>query len=72
MRSGWIALERDNTLRGLGASGQKWSGYGTSYASSTRALAYDLGFSTTSINITENNNRYYAFPLRCLSTVLGM
>ncbi len=72
MRSGYINLIiTAGTLRNVGQAGFWWSLRAGTYTSSTSATAYNLEFGTV-VNPSHENNRYYAFPLRCLSTVLDI
>ncbi len=69
MRSGRIDLTVSaGTLGYSGLAADYWS----SRTLSTVTTAYFLGFGATTILPSNTNNRYNAFPLRCLSTVLGM
>ncbi len=69
VRSGFIHLALSaGTLRDTGISGQWWA----SQSYSTDIRSYYLGFGTNVVYASGNGNRYYGFPLRCLSTVLGM
>ncbi len=58
-----------------GQYGYWWSSRGSStrYDGVTTPSAYHLHFNATGVNPSNGpSNRYYGFPLRCLSTVLGM
>lgn len=68
VRSGDIYLTiTAGTFRGAGQYGYVWSSR-TSPASST--LAYWFEFNATGVSPSSGPyNRWYAFPLRCLSTV---
>ena len=71
VRSGDIALTSINssTLLGLNTVGYNWSSRSSTYSTS----AYDIMIeSIVSVSTHGPDDRYYAFPLRCLSTVLGM
>ena len=68
VRSGYIELPSTaGTLRNAGLNADYWSSRG-----SAAANAYGLGFATAVYPSNGPNNRWYGFPLRCLSTVLGM
>ena len=69
MRSGDIYLTVSaGTFRYAG----QWAFNWPSRSSASSAHAYNLGFNMSLVYSSYENNRYYAFPLRCLSTVLGM
>ncbi len=70
VRSGYVFLSNTaGTLRSAGAEGVWWS----SRAYSTATVAYDLYLQASGAVAPSNySTRYLAFPLRCLSTVLGM
>ena len=70
VRSGWILLPTTaGTFRFAGALSVWWS----SRAYSSTTYAYDLYLQTTGVvSPSYDSNRYDGFPLRCLSTVLGM
>ena len=70
MRSGWIGLlSAGNAFWHAGAGGAWWS----SRAYSNGTYAYVLYIQLTgAIDPLLNSERYIAFPLRCLSTVLDM
>ena len=75
VRSGHVSLANTaGTLRVAGTYGHYWS----SRASSTNASgisvpsAYNLYFLASNVNPSYSDVRYRGFPLRCLSTVLGM
>ena len=42
------------------------SGYGRSRTASSSTNAYYLNFNPTDVNPSNNNHRWYGFPLRCL------
>ena len=52
----------------LGYHGLFWS----SRSDSTTANAYNLYFLASNVNPSNSTDRWRGFPLRCLSTVLGM
>ena len=66
MRSGVVGVN-DGRLWYAGYIGYMWSGHSTSASS-----AYNIRFDSSVNNIVHNDSKYYARPLRCLSTVLGM
>ncbi len=70
VRSGYITLPiAAGTFRDAGIADLYWSS--RSYSMSTRA--YNLLFNANEVNSLRNDYaRWYAFPLRCLSTVLGI
>ena len=69
VRSGRIGLTVSaGTLGNASQYGHWWSSRADVYTSDT---AYDLSFNTA-MSPSYMNNRWNAFPLRCLSTVLGM
>ncbi len=68
VRSGDIYLPATGTFRDAGQYGYWWS----SRSYSTVTDAYRLGFHATIVSPSLSLARWYAFPLRCLSTVLGM
>ncbi len=76
MRSGYIYLTDDNgTLVGISHDGHWWSlrGSSTNASGNANPSAYYLLLGSTDIYPSAGPlNRYAAFPLRCLSTVLGM
>ena len=58
-----------------GINGYWWSSRGSStrYDGVATPSAYNLNFNATGVYPSNGpHNRYYGFPLRCLSTVLGM
>jgi len=69
VRSGFIYLT--NTAGTFRAAGQ-WGYDRSSRSYSTATNAYFLSFDDTGVHPSDNFGRSYAFPLRCLSTVLGM
>ncbi len=74
MRSGRIFLTGvDGVLEYTTVRGYGWSSRSATYASSISAGAYYLRVEPAVV-IPSNGpyDRYNAFPLRCLSTVLGM
>ena len=74
VRSGRLNLTVSaGTLGNAGINGYEWSSRGAAYTSSTSAAAYSLAFNDSTVYPSGGpNNRWYGFPLRCLSTVLGM
>ena len=69
VRSGYFTLAHIEGVLGLaGFHGYNWS----SHSSSTNTHTYALSINNTAIYSSGANNRYYGFPLRCLSTVLDM
>ena len=76
MRSGYIyLLDTDNTLRNASIAADDWSSRGsdTRYDSVSVPSAYDIAFNTDAVYSSFGpNERWHAFPLRCLSTVLDM
>jgi len=75
VRSGYILLIIDaGTLRHNSYHGHYWSSRGSSMRSDgvTTPSAYNLYFHTTVVTPSDSTDRYRGFPLRCLSTVLGM
>ena len=70
MRSGYIFLPGSSggTFMGAGLRGHGWS----SRTWTLVEAAYDLKFDASNVNASTDTNRYYAFPLRCLSTVLDI
>ncbi len=68
MRSGHFNLTISNgVLRHVSYYGYDWSS--STYSAVTRAYNLDIG---TEVNVSGPGARYSGFPLRCLSTVLGM
>ncbi len=68
VRSGRVSTA-DGWIRALAGFGRLWS----SYASGLNTVAYNLALDTTTVDSSSGPNaRYFGFPLRCLSTVLGM
>ena len=68
MRSGYISLvDTTGALKDVGQSSFLWSS-----RSDVVASAHNLGFASEGVNVSSYGRRYYAFPLRCLSTVLDM
>ncbi len=76
MRSGHIALTHiDSTFRTVGLVGYAWSSYATSVLANGTVVpsGYRLYFHGTGVNPSGGpDHRAFGFPLRCLSTVLGM
>ena len=76
MRSGWLYPSiLTGVFRHAGAGSVWWSAGGTDTRADGTAgpSAYDLYIYLNTINPSHyNSDRYAAFPLRCLSTVLGM
>ena len=69
MRSGYVALTVSaGTFRNTGQYGFWWS----SRSYSTTTSAYLLDFNASTVYPSNYNSRWDGFPLRCLSTVLGM
>ncbi len=71
MRSGYISLAGTNgaIFRFVG----QWGYDRSSRGSDAATHAYILHFGGTEVNSSAGPySRYHAFPLRCLSTVLGM
>ncbi len=71
VRSGGIYLTNSS---GATAHAGRMANYGSFWSSRGDAAthAYDLDFITTSVSPSAGSIRWYGFPLRCLSTVLGM
>ena len=67
MRSGYINVGIP-ALRYAGAVGHGWP----SRSYSTATNAYYFYFTASDVGPSHHDNRWYGFPLRCLSTVLGM
>ena len=69
VRSGYVHLAlTTGTSRYAGDTGDWWSSRGD-----IAAGAYNFYFNATGILPSGGpSDRYFAFPLRCLSTVLGM
>ncbi len=66
VRSGYVHLPSTaGTLRRTSYHAAYWS----LHAAATNAYALEFD---TAINPSVENNRWYGFPLRCLSTVLDM
>jgi len=74
VRSGYVDLPNTaGTLRYAGLDGYEWSSRGAAYTSSTSAAAYYLEFNDSTVYPSGGPDaRWVGFPLRCLSTVLGM
>ena len=72
MRSGDIALTNTTgVLKNASISGYNWPSRAVDYA--TSANAYYLVFNASEVFSSGGpTDRHYAFPLRCLSTVLDM
>jgi len=69
VRSGVVDLPVSaGTFRLAGRYGYEWSS--RTYSASTHA--YNLYFNASDVPSSHYDNRSYGFPLRCLSTVLGM
>ena len=69
VRSGWFSIyNTSGTLRSVGLYSQSWS----SRAYSADSLAYHSEYSDENLDPSNLDIRADAFPLRCLSTVLGM
>ena len=71
VRSGRLNLTVSaGTLGYAGVSGSWWSSRAAAYTSSTSATAYYLEFGGSSVYPSNGpNNRWYGFPLRCLSSM---
>jgi len=67
VRSGHL-YPHDGKSWGAGQYGYDWS----SRSYSTTAYAYSLNFLASDVTPSNYGYRYDGFPLRCLSTVLGM
>ena len=69
MRSGYLNVEHTvGSLRHAGSNSGNWSSWGVGEIN-----AYYLAFYADGVGPSHGPNaRYHAFPLRCLSTVLGM
>ncbi len=69
VRSGYVHLPNTaGTLRHAGLHGDWWSSRGDAATG-----AYHLNFTATGVSPSFGpDNRWHGFPLRCLSTVLGM
>ncbi len=75
MRSGHVGPSYSaGNFRDAGSGGLWWSSRGADNVWGSAGLGgYYLIFNATSVNSSNGpNSRYYAFSLRCLSTVLGM
>ncbi len=75
MRSGFIYLlsRNDGIFLDANQSGLWWSSRAAEFTSSTLASAYHLLFGPSEVNPSYGPRvRWHGFPLRCLSTVLGM
>ena len=69
VRSGAVVLAYTaGTFRSAGVGGDWWSSRGDAATN-----AYNIHFSATGVLPSSGpNSRWHGFPLRCLSTVLGM
>ncbi len=67
MRSGYFNVS-GSALGNAGSRGYDW--LSRSYSDTTRS--YGLHFDVANVGPSNLSPRYFAFPLRCLSTVLGM
>ncbi len=68
VRSGYVYLPNTaGTLRYAGLHGDWWSARGDAATS-----AYGLYFNATGVYPSNGDVRWHGYPLRCLSTVLGM
>ena len=66
VRSGDVYLGT-GALRGFGFSGNGWSRIATVYGAGTwDAKACALAFNASGVNPSDNNVRWYGFPVRCL------
>ena len=76
MRSGWIALTSTaGTFRSGSHAGYWWASRGASarYDGAAVPSAYNLLFYVTDVYSSNGpDERWRSYPLRCLSTVLGM
>ena len=76
VRSGYVYLPgTDDATYGAALYGYYWSSRGSDsrYDNVATASAYALNFGVTGVTASHGpTNRYSAFPLRCLSTVLDM
>ncbi len=74
MRSGYVNLIiAAGVFRNAGEWGPIWSSHANMYTSNTSATAYYLTFNATDVYPSLGpDSRFYAFPLRCLSTVLDI
>jgi hypothetical protein len=75
VRSGIITPPNTNgTLRYVGFGGWDWSSRGSSTRDdgATFPGSYYFSFSNSVVPSRGPHDRWYGFPLRCLSTVLGM
>jgi len=69
VRSGRFTITQSaGALRLVGEEGRIW----TQRAYSTTTHARNLAIHAEYFNLNAVDDRWYAFPLRCLSTVLGM
>jgi len=71
VRSGNLA-PYDGKSWNAGQNGYEWSSRGAAHNSTTSASAYYLAFNGSTVYPSASYDRWYGFPLRCLSTVLGM
>ena len=72
VRSG-LLYPADGKSWHAGIAGYWWSSRAAAYTSSTSATAYSLGFNASTVYPSHGPyTRWGGFPLRCLSTVLGM
>ncbi len=65
VRSGWVNLN-NSALRSFGIYGYDWSRSSIAYSSATSAKAYYLDFHASGVYPSSNDNRWLAFPVRCL------
>ena len=74
MRSGFIYLPSSATLIVASANGYNWSSRGTSNRSdgAVSPSGYHLSLSGNGVSPSISDERYYGYPLRCLSTVLDI
>lgn len=66
VRSGYVNVNLA-ILRNAGQNGYDWS----SRAYSTTTNVYNLKFDASTVNPSNNSNRYNGFPLRCLVYIRG-
>ncbi len=74
VRSGYMVTYSDK-FQHAGVHGFHWSSRASSINTNGSSVpsAYDLDFNDSGVAVSGGPNyRFYAFPLRCLSTVLGM
>ncbi len=74
MRSG-VLSPNNGKFWTAGLEGHWWSSYGTDIRHDDAVVlsGYYMSFNSMGVNPSRGPDyRFYAFPLRCLSTVLGM